>query len=76
MVRMMPKIKADQKPAISKPGTMAEASIRRSAFRASAKIPSVNIVMGRVSKKRMGFTTVFMTPIASAATNAAKYPST
>jgi hypothetical protein len=61
---------AAQKPLMIKPGVIALARSSRRIFRIKLNRPKVRIVMGKVSKVRMGFKKVLRTPITTAATMA------
>ena len=53
----MPIKKAAQKPLIVKPSTMDETANSTKALMTSKKKPSVNMVIGKVSRIKMGLTT-------------------
>jgi len=65
---------AHKNPETAKPGTIAAASIIRSALITNMKSPKVNTVSGRVNIMNKGRTSALIRPSTSATTRATKKP--
>ena len=72
----MPKTNAQRNPSMVKPGTMALASITRSAFMTKANNPKVTMVSGRVRRRSIGRRITLIMPKIMANTNAEAKPET